>query len=85
MIVAGAIQNPLQVPSITTVYAPTSYLDSYTWLPFPYTQTFAAVPDQWPSAGAGEIGYGTHTKNKRDDVEETPAPDAAGIAGRVRL
>ena len=42
-----------------------------------YTQTFANVPDQWPSPKAGTIGMGTLQKR---EVEARPT----GIAGRIR-
>lgn len=82
----AATQGAEQVPAATVIYMPTSFGTSVTWLPYPYTQTFASVPDQWPSAGVGQIGLGTLTKQKRDGVVEatpTPTPDA-GIAGRIR-
>jgi hypothetical protein len=31
------------------------------WSHFFYTQTFASAPGLWTTAGAGEIGLGTHT------------------------
>lgn len=53
-----------------------------TYKAFTVTQTFAAVPDQWPTPASGEIGYGTlsKTKNNKRDAEPTAAP---GIAGRI--
>ncbi|KPI38297.1 uncharacterized protein AB675_12044 [Cyphellophora attinorum] len=46
-------------------------------LAVPYTQTFAPVPDQWPSPSAGTVGMGTiqgeigqvRTKSKRDEMD----------------
>ena len=58
-----------------------------------YTQTFANVPDQWPTAKAGEIGYGDLQRRKREaeaealQVEEARVVDGRseqGIAGRIR-
>ncbi|KAK5162794.1 uncharacterized protein LTR77_011166 [Saxophila tyrrhenica] len=46
-----------------------------------YTQLFSAVPDQWPSAKRGRIGYGN--LQKRDDVPEQAVE--TGIAGRIRM
>jgi hypothetical protein len=82
----GAVQNPLQVPPITTVFLPTSSGLSVTWLPNIYTQTFPPIPEQWPSPEAGTIGLGTLTKNKRDVPQVTPPPsvEVTGIAGRIR-
>ena len=79
--VPDAALNPSQVPSITTIFAPVSTGGVVTWLPFIYTQTFPAVPDQWPSPGAGSIGLGSHHKRDPVPVEARET----GIAGRVRL
>ncbi|KAF1827058.1 uncharacterized protein K489DRAFT_405807 [Dissoconium aciculare CBS 342.82] len=81
----GLVQNPLQVPPVTTIFLPTSSGLSATWLPNIYTQTFPPVPEQWPSPVAGEIGYGTLTKGKRA-AQITPPPTVleTGIAGRIR-
>ena len=56
-----------------------------------YTQKFSAVPDQWPSAKAGEIGMGDHAKRmvKRGveaypTVVEEARVVQSGIAGRIR-
>ena len=82
----AAVQNPaaatvaVQYPSITTQWLETQIGSATTWVAVVYTQTFAEVPDQWPSAVAGTIGYGTLTKNKRDIVARE-----TGIAGRLRL
>lgn len=73
------------MPAETVVYLPTQLGTSNTWLPFSYTQTFPAVPDQLPSPGSGEIGYGTLTKNHKRDEPTAPAAVEAretGIAGR---
>lgn len=52
-----------------------------------YTQTFAAVPDQWPSAKAGVIGLGDLAK-RNVQAEPTVVEEArvlhTGIAGRIR-
>lgn len=45
----------------------------------PYTQTFAAVPDQWPEPTAGTVGMGTiqgqigqvKTNSKREEMTQT--------------
>lgn len=62
-----ATSVPTQMPSVTTYGADRG------WTAVVYTQTFAAVPDQWPSPKAGTIGLGTiqgeigviKTKSKR--------------------
>ncbi|KAF2719767.1 hypothetical protein K431DRAFT_304897 [Polychaeton citri CBS 116435] len=80
-----------QPATITTQWLPVNSkiggVETETWLEFIYTQTFAKVPDQLPSAGNGVIGYGTLTKSKGKRSEPTPAPDAkaTGVAGRVRI
>lgn len=76
--------NPDQYPSVTTGYFPSAIGNTVTYIAVVYTQTFIAVPDQWPSAGLGEIGYGTLAKTKRDAIPE-PTPDPTGIAGRLRI
>jgi hypothetical protein len=43
-----------------------------------YTQLFSAVPDQWPSAKPGTIGYGTLQQKRAIEAREI------GIAGRIR-
>ncbi|MCJ1479415.1 hypothetical protein MMC13_008100 [Lambiella insularis] len=51
---AGAAPTPTeQVSPVTTIFQ--------NGTPVPYTQTFAAVPDQGPSAMSGSIGMGTLT------------------------
>jgi len=64
---------------------------SATYLEYIYTQTFAAVPDQWPSPGAGSIGLGTDSAHHRratrraepEDATEKAAPTADSGAGRA--
>lgn len=79
-----------QVSPVTTYYA-NSYINGVaTRVAVVYTQTFAAIPDQWPTYTAGEIGLGTLTgtigvvKTKRSlptqiplagDALETPADE----------
>lgn len=75
--------NPLQYPSITTQWVQSTVQNgngAQTYVQVIYTQTFAAVPDQLPTAGPGTIGLGTLTKHKRD-IEAR----ATGIAGRLRI
>lgn len=79
----AATLNALQYPSITTHWAQTTLADGQvTYAPVVYTQTFAAVPDQWASPIAGAIGYGTLSKSKRDIAPE-PTSNTHGIAGRI--
>ncbi|KAJ9295204.1 hypothetical protein DTO271G3_6374 [Paecilomyces variotii] len=65
-IVAGAAAaqptDDTQAGSVTT-YWPETVLPNgkVTYLPVTYTQTFAAVPDQWPAPSSGSIGMGTLT------------------------
>ena len=50
-----------------------------------YTQTFARVPDQWPSAKAGVIGMGNLKKRAAEPtVVEEARVLQTGIAGRIR-
>ena len=51
--VPAPIPNPNQVSPVTTVVV--------NGVPKVYTQTFAGVPDQFPTAVAGTIGLGTLT------------------------
>lgn len=66
---------PIAAPAATTVPTQLSPVTTYSknGVAGVYTQTFAAVPDQWPSASAGSVGLGTisgqvgvvKTKSKR--------------------
>lgn len=49
-----AVTAPTQMPSVTAY-------QMYDGVARVYTQTFPAVPDQWPSPSAGSIGLGTIT------------------------
>lgn len=80
----------MQVSPVTVIWMPSQLGTTATYLPYTYSQAFSAVPDQLPSAVAGEIGYGTlkaaadATPSKRDaEAEAEPLP-TAGIAGRIR-
>ncbi|KAK5115854.1 hypothetical protein LTR85_009448 [Meristemomyces frigidus] len=64
-VAATASAAAVQFPSITTQWVETTIGAATTWVEVIYTQTFASVPDQWTTAGAGSIGYGT-LKSKRD-------------------
>ena len=56
-----------QAPAVTTLWMQSQVNPtSVTYVEVIYTQTFAKVPDQWPSPGSGTIGLGTLTKEKRD-------------------
>ncbi|RMZ77428.1 hypothetical protein DV738_g4416, partial [Chaetothyriales sp. CBS 135597] len=48
-----------QVPPVTTYYIQSFKGTSVIYATVAYTQTFPAVPDQWPSPSAGTIGLGT--------------------------
>lgn len=74
-----ATQAATQVGSITTVWLPSSVGSTNSYVEVIYTQTFAAVPDQWPSPIAGSIGLGTLAK--RQAAAETGKP----IAGRFKI
>ena len=53
-----------------------------------YTQTFAAVLEQFPKAKSGTIGYGSLQKREAvAEAEPTPEPEVVntGIAGRIRI
>lgn len=78
----AATQAALQYPSITTQWVESTIGSVATYVSIVYTQTFASVPDQWPTAGAGTIGYGT--LSKRDAMPE-PTPAPTGLAGRLRI
>lgn len=57
------------------------------YVPVVYTQKFAAVPDQWPSAKAGVIGLGDLAKRgvpAHATVVEEARVLQTGIAGRIR-
>ncbi|KAK5131988.1 hypothetical protein LTR08_000408 [Meristemomyces frigidus] len=55
-------------PDVTTAWLQTEIAGVATWGEVIYTQTFASIPDQLPTAGVGAIGYGTLKKSKRDLV-----------------
>lgn len=79
---ADATAPTTAAPVVTTQYLEVAIGSTVTYKEFIVTQTFAAVPDQWPEPGVGTIGYGTLTKtgkNKREEAE----PTVAGIAGRI--
>jgi hypothetical protein len=86
---AAGVAAAVQFPTITTDWRPTVLPNGQTtYWPDAYTQTFAKVPDQLPSPGAGSIGFGTlKAKNgKRAAAEATPTGSVAtGIAGRYRV
>ena len=72
----------MQYPSITTQWVESTLGGTTTtWVEVIYTQTFAKVPDQWYTAGAGTIGYGTLTSKGKRDL----AARETGIAGRLRI
>ncbi|KAK6431402.1 hypothetical protein LTR95_012435 [Oleoguttula sp. CCFEE 5521] len=62
---AAPVTNPqatpvaVQAPTVTTNWVRTEINGVVTYVQLAYTQTFAAVPDQWPSPGVGQIGLGT--------------------------
>ena len=76
----GAIIAPTQAGAVTTYYMQKSIGNTVTYAPFIYTQTFADVPDQWPSPIAGTIGLGDLVKQGNGKREAQPT---AGIAGRI--
>ena len=65
----------------------------------PYTQTFPAVPEQWPSPSAGTVGMGTiqgeigvvRTKSKRDESQtamvsiQTAAPERGQLPSDYKI
>lgn len=78
----GVDQNPAAAPqqvppvtvySIVSQVGATGAVEIYT-----YTQLFVAVPDQFPVAQVGTIGYGTDRRRKREAVN-------TGIAGRIHV
>ncbi|KAF2485937.1 hypothetical protein BDY17DRAFT_320776 [Neohortaea acidophila] len=72
----GAIPHqvpPVTVYSIVSQVGATGAVEIYT-----YTQLFVAVPDQFPVAQVGTIGYGTDRRRKREAVN-------TGIAGRIHV
>ncbi|KAF1815217.1 hypothetical protein P152DRAFT_471836 [Eremomyces bilateralis CBS 781.70] len=58
-----ALPTASQYPTETTDWLETTLVNGQkTWVPVVFTQTFAAVPDQWPGpAEGGSIGMGTLT------------------------
>ncbi|KAK6441698.1 hypothetical protein LTR95_002060 [Oleoguttula sp. CCFEE 5521] len=84
---AAPVTNPqatpvaVQAPTVTTNWVRTEINGVVTYVQLAYTQTFAAVPDQWPSPGVGQIGLGT-LKSKRGVAPATA--EETGLAGRVR-
>lgn len=77
-----AVTAPVQMPSVTAY-------EMYDGVQRVYTQTFQAVPQQWPSPSAGSIGLGTitgqvgvvKTSSKRG-IDAVPT--AAGYTLRIR-
>ncbi|KAK4935109.1 hypothetical protein LTR10_023780 [Elasticomyces elasticus] len=75
----GATTTAVTQISPVTTYLANSYIGGVaTQVAVVYTQTFAAVPDQWPSYTAGSIGLGTLTgtigvvKSKRSLPTQMP-------------
>ncbi|KIX04467.1 uncharacterized protein Z518_05335 [Rhinocladiella mackenziei CBS 650.93] len=84
---AAAATEISQISPITT-YMVNEYQDGTpVQVPVVYTQTFAPVPDQWPSATAGEIGLGTIqgtigvVKTKRSLPTQAPLGDGVANSG----
>lgn len=83
VVATDATLDPSQYPSVTVQWFESTIAGTTTYVEITYTQTFASVPDQWPTAGAGSIGYGTLTDGgakKRTAAE----PMNTGVAGRIR-
>lgn len=84
---------PIAAPAATTVPTQLSPITTYSsnGVSGIYTQTFAAVPDQWPSPEAGTIGLGTisgqvgvvKTASKRS-VQAQPTQDSQIVRIRGR-
>jgi len=74
-----ATQAPGQVPPVTVYTIATQVGATGVETVYTYTQLFSPVPDQWPSAKAGTIGFGTLHHKKRE-----AQPVNTGIAGRIR-
>jgi len=52
-----------QAPTVTSWWQETTLAGGVTtWIPITFTQTFASVPQQWASPGAGAITMGDGTK-----------------------
>lgn len=85
-----AATAPAQIPTVITQASPTTTYDMNDGVKRVYIQTFAAVPDQFPSPEAGIIGLGTivgdvgvvKTISKRVVVPEPTA--TSGQAMRIR-
>ncbi|KAK6393652.1 hypothetical protein LTR65_002524 [Meristemomyces frigidus] len=80
VVTSAATTAASQYPSITTQWVETTIGESTTWVEVIYTQTFASVPLQWNTAGAGTIGYGTLKAASKRDIQAIET----GIAGRIR-
>ncbi|KXT09670.1 hypothetical protein AC579_9977 [Pseudocercospora musae] len=59
-------------PVVTTIWQASQVGTTATYIQVIVTQTFAEVPDQWPSAGVGSIGYGTLVKTKKNKRDAEP-------------
>ncbi|KAF2767698.1 hypothetical protein EJ03DRAFT_337415 [Teratosphaeria nubilosa] len=87
----GISLSPSQYPSVTTQWVESTIAGTTTYVEVIYTQTFAAVPDQWPMPGQGVIGYGTLTEDSTPTTTSTGAAKrdlqaretGLGIAGRI--
>lgn len=79
-----------QISPITTYYANSMKDGTAVQVPVVYTQTFAPVPDQWPSATAGEIGLGTIqgtvgvVKSKRSLPTQVALVDSEGTTQQIQ-
>ncbi|KAF7186051.1 hypothetical protein HII31_12578, partial [Pseudocercospora fuligena] len=73
-----AVAATEEAPVVTTIWQASQVGTSATYIQYIVTQTFAEVPDQWPSAGVGSIGYGTLSKTKKNKRDAAPTAVVAG-------
>ncbi|EME85749.1 uncharacterized protein MYCFIDRAFT_82518 [Pseudocercospora fijiensis CIRAD86] len=67
-----AVTATSEAPVVTTFWQASQVGTSVTYIQVIVTQTFAEVPDQWPSPGVGSIGYGTLVKTRKNKREAEP-------------
>ncbi|KAI6795866.1 hypothetical protein KC363_g2431 [Hortaea werneckii] len=82
-----SFSQPSQAPTVTTHWFETTVPEApfTTYVEVIYTQAFSSIPDQWPSAGQGQIGYGTLKATGKNKTKRDAMPEETGIAGRIRI
>lgn len=80
--VGATLAEPTSTGFVTTEWLETTINGVPTYLPFAYTQTYASVPDQLPSAASGSIGLGDSSSAKATTAADKSSSAAARSSGK---